>query len=491
MNPLALHLGKSGSAGKFLPKGQAVGLAGSLQFCWKAAANRQAAPTRALGTGLAKGYAPLTKPTRNDASGAPTAGQLLASQLNPNARAESVVKTSFWQAGHRPTLFAAFFYFDLSFMVWVLLGPLAIQIAADFGLSPAQKGLMVAVPVLAGALLRIVNGLLVDRIGPKLTGLLGQIIVIAGLSAAWAFGVHSYAQLLMVGLVLGVAGSAFAVALPLASRWYPPEHQGTALGIAGAGNSGTVFAALFAPTLAVLFGWNNVLGLAVLPLLVALAVYVLFAKDAPNPPAAKPFSAYFGPLKDADAWWFMFFYAVTFGGFSGLASSLSIYFNDQYGLDAVTAGYFTAACVFAGSLVRPLGGALADRVGGIKSLTVMYAVAAAMLILVGRELTGAIGALVLFVMAMLALGMANGAIFQLVPQRFRDEIGVMTGLVGMAGGVGGFYLASSLGFAKQATGSYELGFLIFAGLALVALIGLTSVKKRWRTTWGAVVQARI
>jgi NNP family nitrate/nitrite transporter-like MFS transporter len=187
----------------------------------------------------------------------------------------------------------------------------------------------------------------------------------------------------------------------------------------------------------------------------------------------------------------MFFYAVTFGGFSGLASSLSIYFNDQYGLDAVTAGYFTAACVFAGSLVRPLGGALADRVGGIKSLTVMYAVAAAMLILVGRELTGAIGALALFVMAMLALGMANGAIFQLVPQRFRNEIGVMTGLVGMAGGVGGFYLASSLGFAKQATGSYELGFLIFAGLALVALIGLTSVKKRWRTTWGAVVQARI
>jgi NNP family nitrate/nitrite transporter-like MFS transporter len=401
------------------------------------------------------------------------------------------VSTGFWKAGHRPTLLAAFFYFDISFMVWVLLGPLGVQIAADFGLNPAQKGLMVAVPVLAGALLRIVNGLLVDRIGPKKTGLLGQVIVIAGLGAAWAFGIHSYAQLLMLGLVLGVAGSAFAVALPLASRWYPPEHQGTALGIAGAGNSGTVFAALFAPTLAAIYGWNNVLGLAALPLLVALAVYIIFAKDAPNPPAAKPFSAYFGPLKDRDAWWFMFFYAVTFGGFSGLASSLTIYFNDQYGLDPIHAGYYTAACVFAGSLVRPLGGALADRIGGIKSLTVMYAAAAIALILVGRGYTGSFGALALFVAAMLALGMGNGAIFQLVPQRFRDEIGVMTGLVGMAGGVGGFYLASSLGFAKQATGSYELGFLIFAGLAVVALIGLTSVKKRWRTTWGAAVQARI
>jgi hypothetical protein len=181
------------------------------------------------------------------------------------------------------------------------------------------------------------------------------------------------------------------VALPLASRWYPPQHQGTALGIAGAGNSGTVLAALFAPTLAAIYGWQNVIGLAALPLLVALAVYVIFAKDAPNPPAAKPFSAYFAPLKNGDAWWFMFFYAVTFGGFSGLASSLTIYFNDQYGFDPIKAGYYTAACVFAGSMVRPLGGAFADRIGGIKSLSIMYAVAAAALILVGRGFAGSTG----------------------------------------------------------------------------------------------------
>jgi len=397
----------------------------------------------------------------------------------------------FWKAGHKPTLFAAFFYFDLSFMVWVLLGPLGVAVAADLGLSPAQKGLMVAVPVLAGALLRVVNGILVDRLGPKRTGLIGQVLVIAGLLAAWFIGIDSFAGVLAVGLVLGIAGSAFAVALPLASRWYPPHYQGTALGIAGAGNSGTALAALFAPALAIAFGWRNVLALAVLPLLLALVVYVLLARDSPNQPPPKPVKAYFAPLSSGDAWWFMFFYAVSFGGFSGLSSSLTIYFNDQYGLPPVTAGYMTAACVFAGSLVRPFGGALADRVGGIRSLMLMYGVAAAALFVVGTNLPTPLSAVSVFVVAMLALGMANGAVFQLVPQRFRDEIGVMTGLVGMAGGVGGFYLASSLGFAKQLTGHYSWGFGIFAALALLALVGLTGVKRRWRTTWGAVVQARI
>lgn len=397
----------------------------------------------------------------------------------------------FWKAGHRPTLFAAFFYFDISFMVWVMLGPLGVAIASDLGLSPAQKGLMVATPVLAGALLRVVNGILVDHLRPKLTGLIGQLLVITGLLVAWSVGINSFNQVLLLGLVLGVAGSAFAVALPLASRWYPPQYQGTALGIAGAGNSGTALAAMFAPSLAIAFGWRSVIGFAVIPLLVALLVYVTLAKDSPNNPPPKPIAAHFAPLKSGDAWWFMFFYAVSFGGFSGLSSSLTIYFNDQYHLSPVMAGYLTAGCVFAGSLVRPFGGALADRIGGIRTLIVMYCVAAMALFVVGTNLPTALSAMGVFVVAMLALGMANGAVFQLVPQRFRDEIGVMTGLVGMAGGVGGFYLASSLGFAKQFTGQYSSGFFIFGGLALLALVGLTGVKRRWRTTWGAVIQARI
>jgi NNP family nitrate/nitrite transporter-like MFS transporter len=392
---------------------------------------------------------------------------------------------SFWKAGHRPTLYAAFLYFDLAFMVWVMLGPLGVQIATDLGLSHAQKGMMVATPVLAGAILRIFMGVLVDHLKPKLAGAIGQVIVIVALFFAWYFGIHSYEQTLILGGFLGVAGASFAVALPLASRWYPPEHQGTALGIAGAGNSGTALAALIAPSLAIAFGWTNVFGLALLPLIAVFVFYLLAARDAPECPPPKSLAEYLKVLKDSDAWWFMFFYSVTFGGFVGLASSLTIYFNIQYGLDAKTAGFFTAACVFAGSLVRPIGGNVADRIGGIKSLSVMYVLAAMFLGIVSIGLPSAWMALLAFVGAMLALGMGNGAVFQLVPQRFRKEIGVMTGLVGMAGGVGGFYLASSLGYARQITGSYQMGFLIFAALALLALAGLSGVKTRWRTTWGA------
>lgn len=398
----------------------------------------------------------------------------------------------FWQSGHRPTLLAAFLYFDVSFMVWVMLGPLAPIISKELGLDPAQKGLMVAVPTLAGAVLRIVNGLLGDRIGQKVTGAINQLIVMGGLLVGWWYGVDSFAGTLALGVILGFAGASFAVALPLASRWYPAEHQGKAMGIAGMGNSGTVLAALFAPILAKTFGWNAVLGLVVIPLAAVFVYFLIAAKDSPEQPAPKPLSAYAEVLKHEDAWWFMLFYGVTFGGFVGLSNSLSIWYSDTFALSPVVAGYYTAACVFTGSLVRPFGGALADKFGGTRTLTVVYAAAAILLATIATGPATLPLALVLFMLVMGTLGIGNGAVFQLVPQRFRKEIGVMTGLVGFAGGVGGFYLASSLGFAQKYTGSSSAGFLIFAGLALVALAALTFVKGKWRNTWGATLQgARI
>jgi MFS transporter, NNP family, nitrate/nitrite transporter len=403
-----------------------------------------------------------------------------------------MIDKAFFRSGNTPTLFAAFLYFDISFMVWVMLGPLGVQIATDLKLDNAQKGLMVAVPVLAGAVIRVILGVMVDHLKPRRAGLMAQVIVLVGLLAIWLMGIHSFAGVLLAGVILGVAGASFAVALPLASRWYPPEHQGTALGIAGAGNSGTVLAALLAPGLGLAYGWINVFGLALIPLTAAFIVYIIYAKDSPSSPPPKGWIEYLSVLRLGDAWWFMFFYSVTFGGFVGLASSLSIYFNVDYGLNPVTAGYFTAACVFAGSLVRPVGGAVADRIGGIRALTIMYIVAAIAIAIASFHLPMAWMALTSFVVGMLALGMGNGAVFQLVPQRFRSEIGVMTGLVGMTGGLGGFYLASSLGYSKQFTGSYQVGLLVFAALAVLALVGLSSVKTRWRTTWGAaLVAARI
>jgi MFS transporter, NNP family, nitrate/nitrite transporter len=394
-----------------------------------------------------------------------------------------MLSRDFLKAGHTPTLFAAFLYFDLSFMVWVILGPLGVAIAKDFHLDPAQKGLMVAIPVLAGALLRLVNGVLVDRIGPKKTGMIGQLIVLAGLGLAWAVGIHNYHQVLALGVILGVAGASFAVALPLASRWYPAEHQGLALGIAGAGNSGTALAALFAPGLAKMFGWQAVIGLAAIPLAVAFVVYMLLAKDAPEQPAPKKLAEYLDVLKVPDAWWLMLLYGVTFGGFVGLASSLTMYFNSEYGLDPVIAGFFTAACVFAGSFIRPVGGALADRFGGVRTLSFVYILAALGLATASFQLPSAYMALGVLLFSMLVLGAGNGAVFQLAPQRFRKEIGVMTGLIGMTGGIGGFYLASTLGMAKKMTGSYQSGFIGFALLALFAFFALYGLKARWRAIW--------
>ncbi|MGC0152594.1 nitrate/nitrite transporter [Chromobacterium vaccinii] len=391
----------------------------------------------------------------------------------------------FWQAGHRPTLACAFLYFDLSFMAWYLLGPLQVPIAAALRLSTGQRALMVAVPILAGALLRPLMGVLVDRIGAKRAGLFGQAVVLAALFGAWLAQISSFAGILLLGALLGVAGASFAAALPLASRWYPPQYQGTALGIAGAGNSGTVLAALFAPALAAAAGWQNVFGLACLPLALGLLVYAVFAREAPAAAPMKRLADYLLVLKQGDAWWFMFFYSMTFGGFSGFASALPGYFHDQFGFDAKTAGLYTAACVFAGSAMRPLGGVLADRWGGARSLLAVYLACALLLGAAALNPGGAGAALALFVLAMLCLGAGNGAVFQLVPQRFGRELGVMTGLVGMAGGIGGFMLAAGLGLIKQAGGDYAPGLWLFAGLCLLALLGLSGVQRHWRDNWAA------
>ena len=392
--------------------------------------------------------------------------------------------TGFFKSGHLPTLFAAFLYFDASFMVWVILGPLGVQIGKLLALDPAHKGLMVATPVLAGALLRIVAGFAVDHFGAKRTGIVAQLLVIAGLALAWRFGVPSFYAVLALGFVLGIAGASFAVALPLASRWYPKQHQGTALGIAGAGNSGTVIATLIVPALGLAFGVRSVFGLSALVMLPVLAAFIALAKDSPTHPAPQTLASYLKVLAIRDTWLFMLFYSVTFGGFVGLSASLTIYFSTDYGLAPVHAGYAAAACVFAGSMVRPLGGMVADRLGGARVLSVLYLVATAMLVLVSFGLPSLAVTLGAFIVAMLALGMGNGAVFQLVPTRFGREIGVMTGLVGMAGGIGGFYLASSLGISKQLTGSYQGGFLIFAGLALVAFVSVRLAQRGWST--GAV-----
>lgn len=385
----------------------------------------------------------------------------------------------FRQAGHTPTLIAAFLYFDVSFMVWLLPGALANSIAADFGLSDSQKGLMVAVPLLGGAILRLALGLLADRVGARRAALFGMVVTAVPLVLGWKWA-DGFAAMLLVGLLLGVAGASFAAALPLASRWYPPQYQGLAMGIAGAGNSGTALATFFGPRLAETWGWNAVFGLALIPLMLTLGLFAIFAREAPGRPAPKAIRDYAGMLKIGDTWWFCLLYGITFGGFVGLASFLNVFFLGQYGLSKVSAGNFATLCVVAGSVLRPIGGHLADRFGGIRMLTGLFLGAGAALLGLAVLPPLAAGTALMFT-AMAMLGMGNGAVFQLVPQRFPKEIGVATGLIGAAGGIGGFFLPTALGALKQATGSFGVGFLMFALIGGVGgSLALSYASRGWR-----------
>jgi NNP family nitrate/nitrite transporter-like MFS transporter len=395
-------------------------------------------------------------------------------------------------AGHWPTLVSAFLYFDYSFMVWTLLGVLANQIAApeSLNLTTQQRFFMVSVPILFGGFFRLVLGLLVDRIGAKTTGIIAQLIVITGLLCAWKFGLKNYEATLLMGVVLGVAGASFAVAIPQAGRWYPPHLQGLVMGLAGAGNIGVVIDALLAPRLAAAYGWPAVFGFALIPAVIVLAIYIIVSKEPPVAAAPKKIGDYFRMFRDKDVHWFCFFYTVSFGGFVGLAYSLGMYFKDRFEVSPSQAGDLVALCTAVGALGRPIGGAISDRIGGIRSLYVYYSVACVALICGGVIHSMWLNVAAFFV-ACAAFGMGNGSVFQLLPQRFGKELGLMTGLVGCGGGLGGFLLANMMGQSKEHFGNYLFGLLIFAGLCLLALGGLTQVKTRWRTTWGALSAARI
>ncbi|SFV50669.1 Nitrate/nitrite transporter [hydrothermal vent metagenome] len=410
--------------------------------------------------------------------------------------------------GHAPTLFAAFLYFDFSFMVWTMLGPLSTEIAealavGGFVMSASQKATLLSIPILSGALLRILLGFGVDSMGAKKTALLAQSVVITTLLFAYFQGANiTYNQLLIVALGLGFAGASFAVALPQAGQWYPPKLQGIVLGIAGAGNIGVVADFLFAPKIAEKWGWEAVFLVGAILSAIIFVAYIFMAKDAPKEiytPRPKKLSDYGKLLKDKDTWWFNLFYAVSFGGFVGFAGYMKVYLMNTYQADMsalgislldennvkVIAGYFGALTIFAGAVLRPVGGAVADKMGGIKSLYIFFGVVAT-LALINAFITLPFWlAIVVLFLIMANLGMANGAVFQLVPQRFGKDIGIMTGIIGAAGGLGGTLLIQTLGWSKGAFDGYSTGFMIFAGVVLVAIAGISFVKTRWRTTWGA------
>jgi len=379
------------------------------------------------------------------------------------------------RAGHAPSLVAALLHFDASFMAWVLLGALGAYVGEDLGLTASEKGLMVAVPLLSAAVMRVTLGLLGDRFGPRRVGLCSMGVVVVALLVGW-LGARTYGAVLGVGVLLGVAGASFAIALPLASRHFPPRHQGVAMGIAGAGNSGTVLTTLAAPRIAEQLGWHAVFGLALIPITLVWAAFAVLAKEPPRPARPARISDLRDVLRERDAWRLCGLYSVTFGGFVGLSSFLPIFFHDQYALTKVDAASLVAVGAALGSLLRPVGGYLADRHGATPVLTAVFGVAAALLLFTSA--LPALGAMAIaFPLTMGTLGIGNGAVFQLVGLHYRERIGIVTGIVGAAGGLGGFLLPIVLGVGRDAIGSYGPGLGAISAAAVIGLLTTLTVPR--------------
>jgi len=389
---------------------------------------------------------------------------------------------TFLRSGHGPTLFAAFLYFSFSCCIWVLNGAMAPFISETFRLSPAQKGLMLAVPIVAGALMRFPLGVLAQYIGRKRATLVEMSLIAVAMLFGFFF-VHSFNDLLAMGVLLGIAGASFGVALSLGSGWFPPQQKGLAMGLVGAGNVGTAVSVLVAPPLANWLGWQAVYGIAAVAIAVPMVVMILFAKEPPDVDSHASLREHVACLFEKDGWAFSLIYGVTFGGFIGLTTFLPSYYYDQFGVSKVQAGQLTMLAAFLGAAVRVAGGWISDRWGGVNTLTVVLIVVAVSLMLVSASSGSLAATTLLLMLCFAALGAGNGALFQLVPLRWPLTTAVAGSMIGEIGALGGGLVPSTMGLSKQYLGSYAWGFALFAGLAVLMLGVMRVMQIRWTRTW--------
>lgn len=390
--------------------------------------------------------------------------------------------SNFLKSGHSPTLFAAFLYFAFSCCIWVLNGAMAPFISEAFHLSPAQKGLMLSIPILAGALMRFPLGILSQYIGRKRATLVEMGLIAVAMLFGFFF-VKSFNDLLAMGVLLGIAGAGFGVALSLGAGSFPPRHKGLAMGLVGAGNVGTAVSVLIAPPLAQAFGWVTVYGLAAVAILIPMVVMIVFAKEPDDLDAHATFKEHIACLFEKDGWAFSLIYAITFGGFIGLATFLPTYYYDQFGVSKVQAGQLTMLAAFMGAALRVFGGWISDRWGGINTLTLVLGSVAGTLLLCALATGSLVATTLLVMLCFAALGAGNGALFQLVPLRWPLSTAVAGSMIGEFGALGGGVVPNAMGLSKQYLGSYAWGFVIFAVLALVMLGMVRVMQLRWTRTW--------
>lgn len=372
------------------------------------------------------------------------------------------------RSGHWPSLVGAWLHLTVSFMVWLLAGAMSLSLAQALQLSEQELAWLVSLPLLGGAVLRIVAGWSADRLGARSTALVILSAELMVLCWGW-LGVTGYGDALLFSVCLGMAGASFSVTLPIASRAYPPPAQGFVLGLVASGNVGTVLIFFLAPRWAAATDWHQVCGIMAGVVAATLLLFVVAV-----PPTAPVLGLHAVTwwqhaaqlIRRRSAYWLCFLYAVTFGGFVGLCSVLPLLLHEVYRLDAIQAGVFAALCGLMGSVIRPVGGYVADRQGGLRTLYyVLPIIAGAVVAVISPSRTMAV---VMMVVATAAMGFGNGVVFRLVAGWFAADIGLASGVVGASGAVGGFLLPILISTVRGFSGSYELGLWLFAGFTVCA-----------------------
>lgn len=368
----------------------------------------------------------------------------------------------------------------VSFMAWALIGGLAPRFAALYSLNASETAFLVAVPVLLGSLARLPVGMLTDRFGGRMTF---TAVLLCGAAAAWLVPqATTYRGLIGAAFLLGIAGSSFAVGAAFVARWTPPERQGTALGVYGLGNLGQSFAVFGGPVVAAAAGWTAVFYGTSAVLVVWAAVFAVFARNPPG--AVRPSGL--APMvrvltREPIAWLLGAFYFLTFGGFVAFSIYLPTLLRDQFGLAPADAGFRAAGFVVLATAMRPVGGWLADRVGGAQVLSWVFGgIAPFALLLAWPEMVPfTVGALACAAL----MGLGNGAVFKLVPEHFPKETGTVTGLVAALGGLGGFFPPLLLGIFRDTLGVTWPGFALLALMALVLGVANRRVFAQGEQAW--------
>ncbi|MDB5525136.1 MAG: nitrate/nitrite transporter permease NarK-like protein [Rhizobium sp.] len=388
--------------------------------------------------------------------------------------------------------------FTICFAVWTIFSIIGIRIKQELGLTESEFGLLIGSPILTGSIVRVVLGIWTSRYGGRLVYTLTM--VLAALATFLLSYAHTYPQMLVAGLGVGLAGGSFAVGVAYVSPFFPAEKQGTALGIFGAGNVGAAVTKFLAPFVLIAWGWQAVAQIWALGLVITAVVFWFSTSDDPafaackgRPGATKSLAEEFAPLKNLQVWRFSLYYFFAFGGFVALSLWLPRYLVGAYGFQLETAGMIAAAYSIPGSIFRAYGGVLSDRKG---ARSVMYAVlvvsAVATLILAlpaGSVISPPAFIVIIFVLGFF-MSLGKAAVYKHIPAYYPDNVGSVGGVVGMMGGLGGFVLPIAFGALKDATGMWSSCFLLLFAVASISLVwmhvSIRRIQRRQSTTLATI-----